>query len=366
MEQALTEARKGLGRTSPNPAVGAVIVKQGKIVGRGYHQKAGTPHAEVNAIIDAGGYTSDATLYVTLEPCNHTGKTPPCTEAILRSGIRQVVIGMPDPNPHVLGGGADTLRAKGIDVSNGVLEQHCRALNYPFIKHSTTGLPWVMMKAGLSLDGKITLRHGEGEALTGPESRKYVHQIRNQVDAILIGVMTANIDNPSLTTRLADEEDTRDPLRIILDSTLRLREHARMLDQESTADTWVICTERASRKKEALLVAKGAKVHRLPATDDTSGQISGQIELSALLAFLGAHDVTSVLVEGGAHVHGAFYHQRLVDELLLLYAPFIIGDNGLPLVQNFSLDTLAGSPVLSNISLQALGRDILLRGIVQR
>jgi len=360
MELALAEARKGLGRTSPNPAVGAVIVNNGTVVGRGYHKKAGTPHAEVNAIADADGRTTGATLYVTLEPCNHTGRTPPCTEAILRCGITRVVIGMADPNPRVTGGGADYLRARGIEVCSGVLEPQCRALNYPFIKHSTTGLPWVIMKAGLSLDGKITFRPRQGEAITGPEAGQYVHQLRNQTDAILIGVETAIIDDPSLTTRLAEGGETRDPLRLVLDSSLRLPANAHMLTQDSGAGTWVVCREDASRKKEAELVAQGAKVCRL------SANAEGRVELSALLSWLGAKHVTSVLVEGGARVHGAFYRQYLVDEMVLLYAPFIVGDNGTPLVRGYSLDSRAKAPLLRQVALQSLGNDVLLRALVER
>jgi len=360
MELALAEAKKGLGRTSPNPAVGAVIVKEGRIVGKGYHKKAGTPHAEINAIVDAGAYTTGATLYVTLEPCNHTGRTPPCTEAILRSGIAKVVIGMADPNPQVAGGGAEYLVSQGIEVHSRVLEQQCREINYPFVKYSATGLPWVIMKAGVSLDGKITLHPRKGEAITGPEAGRYVHQIRNQVDAILIGVETAIIDDPSLTTRLAGAGETRDPLRIVLDSSLRLPVNARMLTQDSTAGTWVICREDASREKEALLVAKGAQVCRLPANAE------GQVDLSAVLNYLGKQNVTSVLVEGGARVHGAFYRQCLVDEVVLLYAPFIVGDEGTPLIRGYSLKSRAEAPILREVSLQPLGDDILLRALVQR
>jgi diaminohydroxyphosphoribosylaminopyrimidine deaminase / 5-amino-6-(5-phosphoribosylamino)uracil reductase len=360
MELALDEARKGLGRTSPNPNVGAVIVSNGKLVGRGYHQKAGTAHAEVNAIIDAGASTSNSTLYVTLEPCNHAGRTPPCTEAILRSGITKIVIGMLDPNPHVTGGGADYLRAKGVEVHCGVLEQQCRALNRPFLKHSATGLPWIIMKAGLSLDGKITLHRRQGEALTGPESKRYVHQLRNQVDSILIGVETAIIDDPSLTTRLENAGETRDPLRIVLDSSLRLPVDSRMLRQDSDAATWIFCGEKVSDKKEAQLIARGAKVHRLPIN------VAGRVDLSALLSFLGKKQLTSVLVEGGAQVHGAFYRQNLVDELILLYAPFIAGDNGTPLVQGYSLDNRTDAPILGDVSFQPLGNDMLFTAIVQK
>jgi diaminohydroxyphosphoribosylaminopyrimidine deaminase/5-amino-6-(5-phosphoribosylamino)uracil reductase len=360
MECALEEARKGLGRTSPNPAVGAVIVKDGVIVGRGYHRKAGTPHAEVHAIADAGSRTAGATIYVTLEPCNHTGRTPPCTQAILRAGITTVIIGMLDPNPRVAGGGAASLREQGIEVVSGVLEERCRALNYPFIKHSATGLPWVIMKAGLSLDGKITFAPRRGAPLTGPASQQYVHRLRNQVDAILIGVETARIDDPSLTTRLEGVANTRDPLRIVLDTRLRLSPRAQMLNQTSVAATWVFCTEDAPLEREQSLTAAGAVVHRLPPGAD------GRIPLPEVFRFLGQREITSVLVEGGATIHGALYGQQLADEILFLYAPFIVGDQGTPLVSGYSLDHRPQTPLLDHISLQPLDDDFLFRALVRR
>jgi diaminohydroxyphosphoribosylaminopyrimidine deaminase/5-amino-6-(5-phosphoribosylamino)uracil reductase len=360
MSLALEEASKGVGRTSPNPMVGAIIVKDGKVVGKGYHKKAGTPHAEVHAIADAGHSTKGATLYVTLEPCNHTGRTPPCTQAILRAEIARVVIGMSDPNPQVTGGGAEYLKSQGVEVRSGILEQQCRALNRPFVKHSGTGLPWIIMKAGLSLDGKIAFCPGQGAALTGFESKRYVHQLRNQVDAILIGVETARIDNPSLTTRLEGVEKTRDPLRIVLDSGLRLSAEARMLNQVSSAETWIFCGEQASPERENALVEAGAKIFRLPLTGER------RVDLSELLRFLGQKNVTSILVEGGSRVHGAFYKQDLVDEMLLFYAPFIIGDRGTPLVQGYSLGHRAEAPVLSDISVQSLGKDVLFHALIPK
>jgi len=360
MNLALDEARKGVGRVSPNPAVGAIIVKDGEVVGRGYHKKAGTPHAEVHAIQDAGQLAKDATLYVTLEPCNHTGRMPPCTEAILRAEITKVVIGMSDPNPRVTGGGADYLKSQGVEIISGVFEQQCKALNHPFIKHSVTGLPWIIMKAGLSLDGRISVSQRQPAALTGAESKKYVHQIRNQVDAILIGVETALIDNPSLTTRLEGFAETRDPLRIVLDSRLRLPTDALMLTQDSSAETWVFCCEQPPPEKELQLVKSGAKVFRMPSDADK------RVDLAELLRFLGQQNITSVLVEGGAQVHGAFYRQNLVDELLLFYAPCIIGDQGTPLVHGYTLSNRSEAPLFSSISVQLLGNDVLFKALIQR
>ena len=360
MQMALDEAKKGLGRTSPNPAVGAVVVAGGKVVGQGYHKKAGTPHAEVHALASAGSAAKGATLYVTLEPCNHTGRTPPCTEAILRAGIASVVIGMSDPNPQVTGGGAGRLKAEGVEVCSGVLEQQCRALNHPFVKHSATGLPWVIMKAGISLDGKMTLQPGQGTAITGPEAKRYMHQLRDQVDAIGVGVDTAIIDNPSLTTRLESAAATQDPLRIVLDTHLRLPPEARMLTQQSAAATWVLCGKDASGEKEALLQRAGAVVHRLPVDAD------GRVSLAATLRFLGQKNVVSVLVEGGASIHGAMVAQGLVDELILMYAPFIAGERGTPLVRGYSLDNRAAAPALADVAVQKLGNDVLFRALISR
>jgi diaminohydroxyphosphoribosylaminopyrimidine deaminase/5-amino-6-(5-phosphoribosylamino)uracil reductase len=218
----------------------------------------------------------------------------------------------------------------------------------------------MIMKAGLSLDGKITFCPGQGAALTGSESQRYVHQLRNQMDAILIGVDTALIDNPSLTTRLEGVSDTRDPLRIVLDSHLRLSADARMLTQKSSATTWIICGDKASPENEARLVSRGARVFRLSLASDQ------RIDLVELLRFLGQNNITSVLVEGGARVHGAFYRQKLIDELLLIYAPFIIGDQGTPLVQGYSLSHRAEAPLLFNTSVQLLGNDVLLKTLIQR
>ena len=361
MGLALAEARKGEGRTSPNPAVGAVVVQAGgEIVGRGYHHRAGTPHAEVHALRDAGVRAHGATLYVTLEPCNHTGRTGPCTEAVLAAGISTVVIGMADPNPGVTGGGADYLRRRGVAVRSGVLEEACRELNRSFIKHSTTGLPWIIMKAGLSLDGRITFRPGEGGAVTGPEANRYTHTVRNRVDGILVGVGTALIDDPSLTTRLPGVTGTRDPLRIILDTHLRLPLSARMLSQASAAPTWLCCGQTAPVERETALVHAGARVLRLPEDSD------GRIDLAALLRLLGREQVTSILVEGGATVHGAFWCQHLVDELLLLYAPILVGDQGTPLVRGYSITDRNTAPAPFRFSVQQLGDDFLFRALYSR
>ncbi len=362
MRLAIKEAEKGLGRTSPNPCVGAVIVRDNQILGQGYHRRAGTPHAEVNALTDAldkGKGCVDATIYVTLEPCNHTGRTPPCTQAILAAGLSRVVIGMVDPNP-VASGGVDFLQSQGVEVSVGILEQECRQLNYPFLKHSVTGLPWVVMKAGMSLDGKISRRQGVGGAITGIEARKRVHQLRNQLDAILIGSGTALIDDPSLTTRLEEEvEGGRDPLRVILDSRLQLSPDAKMLAQQSAAATWIFCDHNASEQKQKQLEQAGAVVHRVENSQD------GGLDLDQVLRCLGQADITSVLVEGGAAVHGSFLKKKLVDQVYLFTAPYFIGEQGTALLSGYSLRERETALRLENQTTETVGRDILLQGLLR-
>ncbi len=360
MRLALAEARKGLGRTSPNPAVGAVVVRDGVVIGRGYHHRAGTPHAEVHALADAraGGHdTRGASMYVTLEPCNHSGRTPPCTEALLAAGIARVFIGTGDPNPQVHGGGAGYLAARGVRVELGICKEACRRLVLPFAKLSRSGLPWVLMKAGMSLDGKIAPVRGQGGAITGPEAGLFVHRLRDTLDAILIGVGTALIDDPSLTTRLPEGQG-RDPLRIVLDSTLRLAPDCRMLRQTSGSATWVFCGQEAETSREAALCRAGARVIRVGGDDDNPACL----DLLEVLRFLGAEGIASVLVEGGSRVHGSFLAASLVDELALLLAPCCIGDAGTPLLHGYSCGPLAAAPVLQQRHSRWLGADLLYRG----
>ena len=325
MRQALREAKKGIGKTSPNPCVGAVIVKNNKVVGKGYHKQAGTEHAEIHALKEAGKKAKKATLYVTLEPCNHTGRTPPCTEAVLRAGISRVVIGMLDPNPGVTGGGAETLASKGVAISSGILENECREIILPFIKHTTTGLPWVIMKAGMSLDGRIAAAAGQSTRITGQESLRRVHGLRNQVDAILVGIGTALVDDPSLTTRLHGQVSGRDPLRVVLDAYLRLPETATIMQLESPAQTWIFCARGADKNKRSKLQEAGIIVKTVPVSSQ------GKLDLQAVLTELGGNQITTVLVEGGSKVHGSFLQANLVDQILLFVAPVFLGDQGVPL-----------------------------------
>lgn len=359
MQLAIREARKGLGRTSPNPCVGAVVVKNNRLIAAGYHHQAGTPHAEVHALRAAGAKARGATIYVTLEPCNHTGRTPPCTQAILAAGIKRVVVGMLDPNPLVAGGGCHTLAAHGLEITQGVLAEECRSLNLPFSKYITSGLPWVIMKAGISLDGRLALASGQCSWLTNEQSRRQVHRLRDRVDAILIGSGTALGDDPVLTTRLPGRRG-RDPLRVILDTSLRLPPSAKMLQQASSAPTWIFCGPEADAERAEALLKAGAIIKQVRLDE------AGQLDLGAVLCELGRAQLTSVLVEGGSRVHTAFLRAKLVDEVQIFVAPIFIGADGVPLVDVLGLQTVVDAPRFSTTKVRRFGSDVLIEGLIEK
>ncbi|OGP51372.1 MAG: riboflavin biosynthesis protein RibD [Deltaproteobacteria bacterium RBG_13_43_22] len=315
MKMALRLARKGLGRTSPNPVVGAVVVRKGMVVGQGFHQKAGGPHAEPIALAQAGEKARGATLYISLEPCNHFGRTPPCTQAILESGIRKVVFGMADPNPAVAGRGADWLSSRGIDVVQGVLEEDCRRLNEVYIKWIKTGLPFVILKAAVSLDGRIATRTGDSKWISNEKSRLLVHGIRNQVDGVLVGIGTVVKDDPWLTVRLPRGK-IKDPLRIVLDPRLRIPLKARIL--KGPAKTVIITGGKVVSDKRQAIEKKGVEILSLPCRD-------GHISIKKMMTLLGKKGITSLLVEGGAEVYGAFLDERQADKLVVFITPCLIG-----------------------------------------
>jgi len=264
MKLALNLAARGEGWVSPNPMVGAVVVKDGKVVGRGYHRRAGAPHAEVESLRAAGEAARGADLYVTLEPCNHQGRTPPCTQAILGAGVRRVIIATLDPNPQVSGGGAEFMAAQGVDVSLGLLAAEARRLNEAWFLYVSTGRPWVIAKAACSLDGKIATVGGESQWLTGKAARALGHRLRHRVDAMVVGIGTVLADDPQLTTRLPRGRG-KDPVRLVLDSRLRLPLTARLLNLDSAAPTWVATTNQAPPEKIRALEGRGAQVLVLPA-----------------------------------------------------------------------------------------------------
>lgn len=356
MRLALREARKGIGRTSPNPCVGAVIVQDDStVISRGYHKKAGSPHAEIHALRKAADKAFGATIYVTLEPCNHTGRTPPCSHAIAAAGIKRVVVGMEDPNPLVSGSGNDYLRGHGIEVLSGVLEKECLELNRPFVKHITTGKPFVVMKAGMSLDGKLSYQAGVPGQMTGEKSLAALHGLRNSLDAILIGRGTVTADNPSLTTRLGRRG--RDPLRVILDSSLAISLESKILHLTSSAPTLIFCSKSADPDKRNVLAGMtGVRVQAV--ADDTTGGL----DLDEVLEYLGSIGICSLLVEGGAKIHGSFLRKSLVDRVMLFVAPLFGGSSGTPLLSAFSVDNRGCAPVLKNVSYKQCGEDFLIQG----
>ncbi len=357
MEMALALAEKGKGFTSPNPMVGAVVVKNGTIVGQGWHKAYGGPHAEVNAIDDAGENARNATIYVTLEPCNHTGKTPPCTRKIIDAGISKVVMAMEDPNP-VASGGAEFLQNHGITVIKGLLDAEARRLNEIFIKHVTTRKPFVILKYASTLDGRIATRTGDSKWITNDRSRAFVHELRHLVDGILVGVDTVIADDPSLTTRIPDF-DGRDPRRFILDTRLRIPENARILTDGSGAGTCIVCgqitdldPERAAKKKR--LQQLGAEVLEAPIKNE-------RVDLTALMVMLGAKNVTSILIEGGSRVLDSALKAGIVDKICGFYAPKILGgDDGIPLLRGEGPERMKDALCFENLSLRRFGDDIMI------
>ncbi|MBN2644751.1 MAG: bifunctional diaminohydroxyphosphoribosylaminopyrimidine deaminase/5-amino-6-(5-phosphoribosylamino)uracil reductase RibD [Desulfuromonadaceae bacterium] len=322
MRLALDLARCAEGRTGPNPPVGALIVVDGVIVGRGFHPRAGEPHAEVFALCDAAEQSRGADVYVTLEPCSHHGRTGPCCDALIAAGIRRVFIGMSDPNPLVNGRGVARLRAAGVEVVTGILEKECRHLIAPFIKHVTSGLPLVILKSAMTLDGKTATVTGDSQWITNVRSRLHVHEVRNRVDAILVGIGTVLADDPRLTTRLNEIPaiGMRDPLRVVLDASLRIPLTAQLLNLDSAASTLILTTGAAAQDKvEQLRALSGVEVEILPADD------AGQVELLAALQLLGRRQVQSLLIEGGARIHQSFLQQRLIDRVMVYVAPKLLG-----------------------------------------
>jgi diaminohydroxyphosphoribosylaminopyrimidine deaminase/5-amino-6-(5-phosphoribosylamino)uracil reductase len=358
MQMALTLAEKGCGRVSPNPMVGAVVVHAGRVVGQGYHQYVGGPHAEVNAIDDAGDAARNATLYVTLEPCNHFGRTPPCTQKILEAGINRVVVAMQDPNPDVAGGGNAFLVSRGVDLECGVEEAAARRLNESFIKFVRTGKPFVILKIASTLDGRIATRSGDARWVTGESARAHVHQLRHAMDAIMVGVGTVEADDPQLTTRLENGRGI-DPVRVVLDTGLRMSEKARMLHQDSKASTWVVCGSDASPAAKKRLRAEGAMIVQTPL-------MGKRIDLDALMPQLGQRGVTSLLIEGGAQVAGAALRAGVVDKVVFFYAPKIYGgDDGVPICGGRGPDLMRDSLAVSHIELDRMGDDIMVSGYLR-
>jgi diaminohydroxyphosphoribosylaminopyrimidine deaminase/5-amino-6-(5-phosphoribosylamino)uracil reductase len=358
MDMALELAAKGEGFTSPNPMVGAVVVKDGQVVGRGYHKIAGGSHAEVNALDAAGDLAKGATLYVTLEPCNHTGRTPPCTRKILELGVTRVVAAMEDPNKKVTGGGAEFLEQNGVQVTTGVCEAQANKLNEAFTKYVSTGRPFVMAKCAATLDGRIATRTGDARWVTGETARRFVHQLRHRVDAILVGINTVRNDDPSLTTRLPGLQGC-DPVRIILDTHLSISPDARVLRQSSAAPTILVAGSAVEGNKKRTLEKTGARVIEVSLKNDL-------IDMNALMEQLGAMELTSLLVEGGSRVLASAFNNAVVDKVFFFYAPKILGgDDGVPICRGPGAELMSECIAINDIAVHRLGDDVLIEGYVK-
>lgn len=355
MWMALDLARQGRGKTSPNPMVGAVVVRDSEVMGTGCHLAAGTPHAEIIALQKAGPGARGATLYVNLEPCAHHGRTGPCAEAVIRAGVARVVAAMEDPNPLVAGRGFQRLREAGVAVKTGVLEAKARRLNEAFIKYITTGFPFVMVKTAMCMDGKIATRTGDSFWITGEKARQFVHRLRHQSDAVAVGIETVLRDDPRLTTRL-EEGGGRDALRVVVDSRGRLPLEAGVINRSSPAGTLLAVTERAPREKLQALRNRGVEILVLPEKE-------GRVDLRALLRALGRREKTQILVEGGGTINYSLLEQGLVDKLFLFIAPLLCGGRSAPTpFGGEGVASLEQAWEVREIELKQYDRDYLLIG----
>ena len=352
MWQALRLARRGLGRTSPNPMVGSVVVKNGRIIGQGYHHYFGGKHAEVNALENAGIDVAGATIYVTLEPCTHYGKTPPCVDAVIAGGPARVVVSMLDPDKRVSGRGLEKLRQAGIETAVGVLEKQCRALNEAYIKHRSTGVPFVTVKFAQTLDGRIATATGDSRWISSAASLKLAHRLRARHDAVLVGVGTVLKDDPELTVRLVRG---RNPLRVILDPTLRIPTEAKVLAGQGGARTLIATTPAADNDKQATLCGMGIELEVMPADG------AGNVALPPLLKLLGERDITSVLVEGGAAVITSFLREGLADRVIAIIAPKIIG-KGIEAVSELNIREVDQALKLTFERVYRSGEDVVVEG----
>jgi diaminohydroxyphosphoribosylaminopyrimidine deaminase/5-amino-6-(5-phosphoribosylamino)uracil reductase len=350
MRLALRLALRGAGRTSPNPMVGAVVARGGKIIATGYHRQAGKDHAEIDALKRAGSKARGATLYLNLEPCDHYGKTPPCTLSLIQAGVERVVAGMVDPNPLVSGRGIRRLRRAGIRVDVGLLEKECRTLNEAFVKYARRGLPFVFLKLALTLDGRIATATGDSRWITGPSSRAYVHRLRNQSDAVVVGVGTVLADDPRLTCRAPGG---RDPWRIVLDGHLRIPLSARLLRERNPEKTIVVTGPGALERKIEAIREKGAEVWSLPLRKN-------RVPFRALLRRLARMGVLTVMIEGGAETAACAMRERAVDKVSFFYAPKLVGGDGRPAIEALGIDRMSRSRAFEDVSIRRFGDDFLI------
>lgn len=355
MRKVLRLAEKGKGRTSPNPLVGAILVKNGKVVGEGYHARAGEAHAEILALQRAKERARGATLYINLEPCTHHGKTPPCAPQVIKAGVKSAVIGMEDSNPLVRGKGIETLKKAGLKVHAGILESECRRLNEAFCKYITGREPFVILKVAATLDGKIATREGDSKWISGEASRRFVHRLRDEVDGVLVGIGTVLRDDPLLTARI---KGGRDPYRVVLDSQLKIPEEAKVFG-DSPTKVIIATTEAAPKDKIETLKKRGVRVLTLESEE-------GRIDLKSCLSKLGESGMMSLMVEGGNQVNGSFLDKGLIDKLLLFISPRLIGDPQAPgIFGGRGVSKLQEAIPLKEMKAKRVGEDILLEGYLE-
>ncbi len=354
MRLALQLAESALGQTGINPVVGCVVVKDGRIVGTGAHLRRGGPHAEVHALQMAGTEAEGATVYVTLEPCSHHGRTPPCAQRLVSERVARVVVAATDPNPLVAGRGLAMLREAGIAVEQGLLEAESRALNAHFEKYMRTGLPFVTMKSATTLDGKIASKTGDSKWISSSDSREQVHTIRHRHQAIMVGIGTVLADDPRLTTRLS--VPGIDPIRIIVDSQLRLPEAAAVVqDSSDMKPVYVLTTNRASEERAEKLTQLGVRIIRAGSAE--------QVDLAAAMKQLGELEISSILLEGGGRLSGAMLEAGLIDKVILYLAPIIVGGRDAPSAFEFSgFETIREAWRLTDLQVDRIGDDLCISG----
>lgn len=352
MRLACRLALKGAGRTSPNPMVGAVLVRGRRVVATGYHKFAGGDHAEIVALKRAGSKARGTTLYLNLEPCSHHGRTPPCADSLIRAGVSEVVVGMKDPNPIVAGRGIRRLRGARIRVRIGILEEECRALNEAFAKYITRKMSFVTLKLAATLDGKIATASGDSRWVTGATSRNYVHRLRDRIDALMVGVGTVVADDPQLNCRF---RGGRNPFRVILDPRLRIPLSARLLRAPDREKNIVVTSTRAAKRKVHALEALGADVWILP-------QRNGRIPWSPLLRRLASNEIVSVMIEGGAATARWALMDRAVDKAVIFYAPKFVGGDGKVMIETLGIKRMRRAMKLQRVKMDRLGADFLVSG----
>jgi diaminohydroxyphosphoribosylaminopyrimidine deaminase/5-amino-6-(5-phosphoribosylamino)uracil reductase len=352
MRAALALARRGLGAVWPNPAVGCVIVKNGRVVGRGWTQPGGRPHGETEALRRAGEAARGAVAYVSLEPCCHWGRTPPCVDALVTAGVRRVVVALEDPDPRVAGEGLRRLRAAGLDVEVGLCAEEAAEVNAGFLSRLRLGRPLVTLKFATSLDGRIATASGESQWITGPPARERAHALRASHDAIMVGTGTVVADDPQLTCRLPGL-DHRSPVRVVIDRHLRIPPAARLIADARRIPTWVLTLRSADPARRATFLANRITLI------DVDPDREGQVDLAAALKALGEHGITRLLVEGGAGLVAAFLRARLVDRLVWVHAPLVIGGEGVPAIAGLDLAALADARAFERLSTETIGDDVL-------